>query len=111
MGSIAPANPGLTDVLQLLSAAGSASVSSALSSPAVQSALQDASPADIVHLSAEALQLQSVTGLFGGSDSPQASSASTPATAAAASESQLLSGLFGTNTNAAAGNTALSLLG
>jgi len=102
MASIAPVNPGVTDVLQLLSGAGSASVSSALSSTAVQSALQNASPSDLVQLSAAALQLQDVSDLFG-------SSGSSTATAAASSESQLISDLFGTNTNAGAA-TSLSLL-
>lgn len=102
MASIAPVNPGVTDVLQLLSGAGSASVSSALSSPTVQSALQNAPPADLVQLSAAALQLQDVTDLFGGSGS-------SPATAAASSESQLISDLFGANSNAGAASS-LSLL-
>lgn len=114
MGSIAQANPGVTDVLQLLS--GSASVSSALSSPAVQSALKDASPQDIVHLSAEALQLQDVGSLFGSPNPAPASTGSTPtgstsAESASALESQLLSELFGTNTGPGAGNTPVSLLG
>jgi hypothetical protein len=102
MASIAPVNPGVTDVLQLLSGAGSASVASALSSTAVQSALQKASPTDLVQLSAAALQLQDVSDLFGGSGS-------SPATAAASPESQLISDLFGANSNAGAGSS-LSLL-
>lgn len=116
MGSIAQANPGVTDVLQLLSGAGSASLSSALSSPAVQSALKDASPEDIVHLSAEALQLQSVSALFGSPDSVPASpvstsTGSTSAASAGALESQLISELFGTPANPGAANTPISLLG
>lgn len=115
MSSIAQANPGVTDVLQLLSGAGSASLSSALSSPAVQSALQDALPEDIVHLSAEALQLQSVTALFGSPDPAPPSSGSTAGSTSAASagalESQLLSELFGTPTNSGAANGPISLLG
>jgi hypothetical protein len=38
---------------------------SALSAPKVQSALQNASSGDLVHLSDEALQLQQANGLFG----------------------------------------------
>jgi hypothetical protein len=115
MGSIAQANPGVTDVLQLLSGAGSASLSSALSSPAVQSALKDASPEDIVHLSAEALQLQDVGSLFGTPDPAPTSSGSatgsTSAASAGALESQLISELFGTSTSSGAANTPVSLLG
>jgi hypothetical protein len=71
MGSIPPVNPGVSDLLQTLSNSGLTSVSSTLSTPAVQTALENASPGDIVSLSAEAVQLQEATGLFPSADSTQ----------------------------------------
>jgi hypothetical protein len=65
----AVANPGLADVLNILSNSASPALSSLLSSSKVQSALQNASPADLVQLSDQALQLQAVDSLFGTSDS------------------------------------------
>jgi hypothetical protein len=61
-------NPGVSDLLQTLSNVGSP----VLSSPAVVSALEKASPSDIVQLSTEATQLEGVDAMFGiadGSDS------------------------------------------
>jgi hypothetical protein len=66
-------NPGLADALQLLSNSASPTVSSLLSSPSVQAALQNAPTADLVELSDQALQAQVVDGLFGGSDGSQTS--------------------------------------
>jgi hypothetical protein len=66
MGSVASVNPGVSDVLQILSNAGSTSLSSALSSKSVRSALESASSGDIVQLSQQALQLQEASDLFGG---------------------------------------------
>ncbi len=77
MGSISSTNPGLTDLLQTLSTADP----SLLSSPSVTSALENASPTDIVELSDAAMQLQSVDAMFG---NPAASSAD-PMTQAMAS--------------------------
>ena len=64
MGTVAAANAGVADLLQIVSNAGSQSLSSALSSSNLQSALQAASPADIVQLSSQALQLQVTNALF-----------------------------------------------
>jgi hypothetical protein len=132
MGSIPSVNPGVSDLLQTLSSAESASGSTVLSSPAVQSALQNASPGDIVQLSARALQLQEADGLFGSAESTQTAasivqqalnsskststttgattSSSTPATALAASQLEEVTGLFGTNTNAGTANQPLNFL-
>jgi hypothetical protein len=81
MGSIAAANPassstgssnpGLADALQLISNSASPTVSSLLSSPNVQAALQNASPGDLIELSDQALQAQVVDGLFGNADGSQ----------------------------------------
>jgi hypothetical protein len=60
MGSVSTINPGIASLLQTLS-----NVSPALSSPAVQSALENASPADVVQLSEAATQLESVDAMFG----------------------------------------------
>jgi hypothetical protein len=64
-------NPGLADVLNILSNSASTALSSLLSSSKVQSALQNASPADLVQLSDQALQLQAVDSLFGNPDTSQ----------------------------------------
>jgi hypothetical protein len=61
---------GLADLMQIFSSAATPAVSSLLSSPTVQSALQKAPVADIVQLSDQAMQLQEVNGLFGGSAAP-----------------------------------------
>jgi hypothetical protein len=71
MGTVAPVNPGVADLLQILSNAGSPSLSSALSSSPVQAALQSASPADIVQLSIQATQLQVANDLFAPADPTQ----------------------------------------
>jgi hypothetical protein len=65
MSAVTSVNPGIADLSQLLSSTGSASISSALSTPSVQSALQNAPPVDIATLSQEAVQLQEANGLFG----------------------------------------------
>ncbi len=67
MGAISSTNPGLTDLLQTLSNVDP----TVLSSPAVTSALENASPSDIVQLSDAAVQLQNVEAMFG---NPSASS-------------------------------------
>ena len=141
MGSISSVNPGVSDLLQTLSSAELASGSTVLSSPAVQSALQNASPGDIVQLSARAIQLQEADGLFGSAQSTQTAASiilqalnnsksastttgaatsgsttgsttapSTAATALAASQLEEVTGLFGTNTNAAPANESLNFL-
>jgi len=67
-------DPGMTYLTQLLSSSGSPLVSSGLSSSQIQSVLQDASPSDIVQLSDQAMQLQSVDLLFGNPDTSQTAS-------------------------------------
>jgi hypothetical protein len=73
MSAISPVNPGVGAVYQLVSAA-PGPISSALASPAVQDALNNASPQDIVDLSLGALQLQETDNLFGGDLTNPASS-------------------------------------
>jgi hypothetical protein len=110
MGSANSVNPGVADVLQILSGAGSASLSSVLSSSSVQAALENASPGDIVQLSQQALQLQEAGLLFG---SPGASQTvadfSNAATAATAAASEEVSALFGPSTGTGSGS--LSFVG
>ena len=65
MGSISSANPGLANLLQTLSGIDSSLVSSPSVASALQSALQNASPADVVQLSTAASQLDNVGLLFG----------------------------------------------
>ncbi len=68
MSSVSAVPNGVADLLQTFSKTGSSTLSSALSSASVQSALALASPGDLVHLSEQALALQQVAGLLGGSD-------------------------------------------
>jgi hypothetical protein len=69
MGSVSSPSSGISTLLQMLSAE-SPQLASMLSATKIQSALK-ASPTDLVKLSDEALQLQQVDMLFGGSDGTQ----------------------------------------
>ncbi len=61
MGSVSPINPGVANLLQTLTNINSP----VLQSPAEVSALEKASPSDIVQLSVEAKQLESMDMTFG----------------------------------------------
>jgi len=69
MGSISSVNPGITNLLQTLSNVDFP----VLSSPSVLSALQKASPSDVVQLSTAALQLENVDAMFGMPAAPSSS--------------------------------------
>lgn len=102
MGTVASTNPasnnaannGLSDLLQTLTNENSPLLST-LSSPNIQSALQNAPASDIVEISDQAQQLQSVDALFGISNTTEnsttslfsalATAESTPGSPAAAS--------------------------
>ena len=126
MGSVSSLNPGVENLLQTLSNVNSP----VLSSPAAVSALENASPADIVQLSSEANQLQSVDAMFGipeGSSSPvnsilstleSSSSSANPSTgtevakyegALQAADTQALFGAW--STGGAAADSTFDLLG
>jgi len=64
MGSIG--NPGISNLAQILSNAGSSLASAAITSPTVQADLQNAPTSDLVQLSEQAVQLQQAEVLFGG---------------------------------------------
>ncbi len=66
----------VSNLLQTLSA-DSPTLSTALSSPNVQSALQNASPTDVVQLSDDAVKFQEATVLFGDGSSTSTPSAQT----------------------------------
>jgi hypothetical protein len=100
MGSVASTNSGLTDLLQTLTQNTSPEMSSVLSMPSVQSALENASPADIVQISTQALELQGIGELFGDSTASTTPTASDPLLAAV--ESQLAQ----SGSTAAAASTA-----
>jgi hypothetical protein len=70
MGSVSSTNPGITALLQTLSTLNSP----VMSSPGTLSALESASPSDIVSLSDAASQLQGMSELFGLSDGSSGSS-------------------------------------
>jgi len=70
MSSVATVNPSLASLIQNLSQ----NVSPLASSPKVEAALESASPSDIAQLSAAAVQLQTVSSLFGTSDPNQTDS-------------------------------------
>jgi hypothetical protein len=95
MGSASTINPGIASLLQTLS-----NVSPALSSPAVQSALENASPQDVVHLSEAATQLESVDAMFG---VPANGSSSVPLNL-----EDLLAGSTGAASNALLSSTAVT---
>jgi hypothetical protein len=67
MGSVATTGFSVANLLQTLTSAGSPQLSAALSSPTVQTALQNAPTSDLVDLSDQAMQLQEVSDLFGNS--------------------------------------------
>jgi hypothetical protein len=64
MSTTASINPALANLLQTLSKVGSP----LLSSPQAMTALQKASPGDIVQISDEATQLEAINAMLGGSD-------------------------------------------
>ena len=69
MTSVSADASGVADLLQTFSGTGASASSSALASTQVQTALQSASPGDIVQLSEQAVQLQQVAGIFASSES------------------------------------------
>ena len=85
MGSISSANAGLTNLLQTLSSIDSSLVLSPSIESALQSALQKASPADVVQLSTAANQLENVGLMFGQPDGSSDSSDPTDLTSLFAS--------------------------
>jgi hypothetical protein len=91
MGSVSSANPGVTDLLQMLSNLNSP----VLSSSSVTSALKKASPSDIVQLSMAATQLEGVDAMFGISNGTNAST-----TSPLASLEDLVTGSGGASANA-----------
>jgi len=96
MGSVtSPLNPGIATLLQSFTNADSA-LSSQLSSPTVESALENAPPAEIAQLSNQSFQMQEMDALFG---SPETSSA----------PSSLISSLFPTTSNATPNSILQSL--
>lgn len=84
MGSIS--NPGISNLAQILSISGASVAAAAISSPTGQTSLENAPAGDLVALSAEALQLQVTSSLFG-----------SPATASSADS--LLSSLYAPTSN------------
>jgi hypothetical protein len=78
MGSVSSANPGVANLLQMLSSSGSP----VLSSTRVTSALEKAPGSDIVQLSMDAIQSQGVDTLFGLSSGTAAGTGSSPASLA-----------------------------
>ena len=97
-------NPGMTYLTQLLASSGSPLFSSGLSSSQVQSVLQDASPGDIVQLSDQALQLQSIDILFGSPDT--STTAGLFSTASPPSSSAILDNILATLPGAAGSATS-----
>jgi hypothetical protein len=77
MTSVSSDPSSVADLLQTFSGTGASASSSALSSTKVQTALQSASPGDIVQLSDQAVQLQQVAGLFASSEGSTSTANST----------------------------------
>lgn len=85
MSTVPAPDSGIASLLQFLSGAGSPLVTSVTSSSTVQSALANASPADLIQLSSQALQFQQAEGLFSGTAStepPDSAELAAPATPA-----------------------------
>ncbi|MGA2113657.1 MAG: hypothetical protein ABSH56_02770 [Bryobacteraceae bacterium] len=107
MGSVSSINAGVSDLLQTLSSLGSPIVSSS----ATVSALEKASPGDLVQLSRAAIQLENVDEMFGGTTG---SSAETSATSledvlAQATESSPSSGASSSATASSTATTAAQI--
>ena len=77
MGSVSTASPNLSNLLQTIQNE-SPELSSILSTPQMQTALEKATPGDLVQLSDQALQMQQVALLFGASNGTQSSGVSDP---------------------------------
>jgi hypothetical protein len=73
MGSVSSTNAGLSDLLQTLSNENSPLLGT-LSSPAIETALENAPPGDIAQISDEAMQLQFADAIFGDPNSSSTSS-------------------------------------
>ena len=76
MSTVSSTSTGIADLMQIFSSVATPAVSSLLSSSQVQTALAKAPAADIVQLSDQAMQLQEVDGLFGGSTATSATESS-----------------------------------
>jgi hypothetical protein len=139
MSAVNSVNPGVADLIKTLLNSGSAAVSTTLSSPAVQSAVKNASTADVVQLGRQALQLQTTSSLFSSfytppqstdpgtlllqalnssetgsttpASTPAVSTTTTPTQAVASSALQQAYSLFGGTTGAGAPNTSISFVG
>jgi len=106
MSSVPSANPGVANLLELLSNSNSA----VLTSKKVTTALEKAPTSDIVQLSMSAIQAQSMNALFGtGSGTDASTATSTSTNAVTASLADLLSGSTGA-TASSTDTTASSLL-
>jgi hypothetical protein len=78
MGSITTNGFSVANLVQNLTGAGSPQLAATLSSPAVQTAIQNAPASDLVDLSSQALKLQETDQLFGdGSATPSAADTAT----------------------------------
>lgn len=111
MGSVSSINTsGMSEMIQLLSSSSSPLTSSGLSSSQIQSALKNASPTDIVHLSAQAIQMQEASVLFGNSDTSQPPSLfSTPSVSSSSNTfDNLISALNSASTSDTSGSNSSS---
>src|SRR5580658_10010288 len=77
MGSVAAAGFSVANLLQSLTS-GSPQLSAALSTSTVQTALQNASPSDLLELSSQAVQLQEASQLFADSSTGTGATATIP---------------------------------
>jgi hypothetical protein len=100
MGTVSSSlNPGVSELLQTLSNVNSP----VMSSPAVVTALEKAPEKDIVQLSSEALQLQSVDAMFGISTGSSGSNSNMSSLLESLASSATGSGTAATNSQSASG--------
>jgi hypothetical protein len=104
MGSVSSVNPGVADLLQTLTSLNSP----VMSSSTAVTALEKASPSDIVQLSVAAIQLQGVDTMFGISTG-SSSSSSTNMSTVLANLGNSLAGAAETSANGQTGSAAEQL--
>ena len=113
MGSVtSPLNPGIANLLQSFTKSGNSVLSSELTSPTVEAALEKAPPTEIAQLSSQSSQLSEMDALFGNpttSAAPSSLSSLFPSTSNSDSSSLLQSldsSLFATPNTTPSADTA-----
>ena len=110
MGSVPTDGFSVTNLVLTLTSAGSPQLAATLSTPAVQTALQNATTSDLVDLSSEAVQLQEANLLFGDSIGAAGTSATATIPAALDPLTSLLSSLVSTGSSSSGTSSSTASL-